>query len=196
VYDEHGGLFDHEFPPSAMPPDGHTTQFAFDRYGVRVPAVLVSPYIDAGTIVDTVFDHTSIPAMAKKTFGLPKFLTKRDAAANTFEHVFTRSTPRTDAPTDLSNLAPAPTAPRDEWGDELAGPSDMQAQVFQGKTSSVPVNALQMSLVQAAQSAPMLANDRVTELDHARPVTTEHDAAVLLRQAAERIRQKRAARSK
>ena len=43
----------------------------------------------------------------------------------------------------------------------------MQAQVFQGKTSSVPVNALQMSLVQAAQSAPMLANDRVTELDHA-----------------------------
>jgi phospholipase C len=196
VYDEHGGLFDHEFPPSATPPDGHTTQFAFDRYGVRVPAVLISPYIDAGTIVDTVFDHTSIPAMAKKTFGLPNFLTKRDAAANTFEHVFTRSTPRTDAPTDLSNLAPAPAAPRDEWGDELAGPSDMQAQVFQGKTSSVPVNALQMSLVQAAQSAPMLANDRVTELDHARPVTTEHDAAVLLRQAAERIRQKRAARSK
>jgi phospholipase C len=196
LYDEHGGLFDHELPPAATPPDGNTSQFAFDRYGVRVPAVLVSPYIDAGTILDTVFDHSSIPAMVKKTFGLPDFLTKRDAAANTFEHVFTRETPRVDTPANLSALAPPPAAPRDEWGDEQAGPADMQAQLFQGRTSSVPVNGLQMSLVQAAQSAPILAGDRVTVLDNARPVTTEHDAAVLLRQAAERIRQKRAARSR
>jgi phospholipase C len=196
VYDEHGGLFDHELPPAAAPPDGNTSQFAFDRYGVRVPAVLISPYIDAGTIVETVFDHSSIPAMVKKTFGLPDFLTKRDAAANTFEHVFTRDTPRTDTPANLSALAPPPAAPRDEWGDEQAGPAEMQAQLFRGKTSSVPVNGLQMSLVQAAQSVPILANDRVTALDNARPVTTEHDAAVLLRQAAERIRQKRAARSR
>jgi phospholipase C len=196
VYDEHGGLFDHELPPAATPPDRYTSQFAFDRYGVRVPAVLVSPYIDAGTIVDTVFDHSSIPAMVKKTFGLPDFLTRRDAAANTFEHVFTRETPRTDAPANLSVLAPPPAAPLDEWGDEQAGPAEMQAQLFRGRTSSVPVNGLQMSLVRAAQSVPILANDRVTALDNARPVATEHDAAVLLRQAAERIRQRRAARSR
>jgi hypothetical protein len=57
------------------------------------------------------------------------------------------------------------------------------------------VSDLQLSLVQLAQSHPLLAGDRVTVLDNARPVTTEHDAAILLRQAAERIRQARAARS-
>jgi hypothetical protein len=72
----------------------------------------------------------------------------------------------------------------------------MQVKVAQGATSSVPVSGLQMSLVQAAQSHSLIAGDRVTELDNARVVTTEHDAAILLRQAAERIRQARANRSK
>jgi phospholipase C len=196
LYDEHGGLFDHEFPPAAPPPDGNTALFSFDRYGLRVPAVLISPYIGAGTIVDTLFDHTSIPAMVKKTFGLPHFLTKRDAAASTFERAFARSAPRTDAPADMSSRVPAPAAPRDEWGDEHAGPAEMQAELHGGRTSSVPVSSLQMSLVQAARAAPILANDRVTELDHARVVSTEHDAAILLRQASVRIRQKRLARSR
>jgi hypothetical protein len=53
-----------------------------------------------------------------------------------------------------------------------------------------------MGLVQLAQSTPILAKDRVTELDNARPIATEHDAAVLLRQAAARIRQQQAARPK
>jgi phospholipase C len=196
LYDEHGGLFDHLLPPAATPPDGETSQFAFDRYGVRVPAVLISPYLKAGTIVDTVFDHSAIPAMVKKTFGLPKYLTKRDAAANTFEHVFNLAAPRTDAPTNLQALTGQPTAARDEWGDERATADEMQVRVARGDTSSVPVSDLQLSLVQVAQSHPLLAGDRVTELDNARPVATEHDAAVLLRQAAERIRRQRAMRHK
>lgn len=196
VYDEHGGIFDHDPPPAATPPDDNTSQFSFDRYGLRVPAVLISPYIDPGTIVDTVFDHSSIPAMVKKTFGLPKYLTRRDAAAHTFENVFNRDTPRTDAPTNLTPLKAAPVAAKDEWGDEQAGAEQMQARLAQGDTSSVPVSGLQMSLVQAAQSHPLIAGDRVTALDNARPVTTEHDAAILLRQAAERIRQARVARAK
>jgi len=196
VYDEHGGFFDHDVPPAATPPDDQTSQFAFNRYGVRVPAILISPYIQRGTIVDTVFDHTSIPAMVKLTFGLPAFLTKRDAAANTFEHVFNLATPRNDTPASVALLVNATAVARDEWGDEKAGADKMQMKLAQGDTSSAPVSELQLSLVQAAQSNPLLANDRVTELDNARPVATEHDAAVLLRQAAERIRQARAARSK
>ncbi len=196
VYDEHGGIFEHDLPPAATPPDDNTTQFAFNRYGLRVPAILISPYIKAGTITDTVFDHSSIPAMVKLTFGLPEFLTRRDAAANTFEHVFNLDAPRNDAPAKLAPLVAAPAVAKDTWGDEQAGADEMQAKLAGGQTSSVPVSDLQLSLVQAAQSAPIVANDRVTMLDNARPVATEHDAAILLRQAAERIRQARAARSK
>lgn len=193
LYDEHGGIFDHDLPPAATPPDGNTSQFAFDRYGLRVPAILISPYIKARTIVDTVFDHSSIPAMIKKLFALPAYLTKRDAAANTFEHAFNLDAPRADAP---ANLAPAPAVVRDEWGDEKATADDMQVKLARGATSSAPASDLQMTLVQLAQSTPALPKDRLTALDNARSITTEHDAAVFLRQAAERIRQVRAARSK
>src|SRR5581483_6364864 len=93
VYDEHGGLFDHVTPPSATPPDGKNSAdppFAFDRLGVRVPAVLVSPFIEQGTIIsDTVFDHSSLIATARKLFlgegWKETFLTARDRDANTFE---------------------------------------------------------------------------------------------------------------
>ena len=40
----------------------------FDRLGVRVPAILVSPWIPKGTIVNRVFDHASIPATITKCF--------------------------------------------------------------------------------------------------------------------------------
>ncbi len=42
--------------------------FAFDRLGVRVPAILVSPWIPKGTVVNRVFDHASIPATVTKFF--------------------------------------------------------------------------------------------------------------------------------
>ena len=44
TYDEHGGCYDHVPPPPAVPPDAHQPDgFEFNRYGVRVPAVIVSP---------------------------------------------------------------------------------------------------------------------------------------------------------
>jgi phospholipase C len=76
VYDEHGGIYDHVVPPACTPDfktasanDTGTGQpFAFDRLGVRVPAVLISPWIPKGTVVDRVFDHASIPATITKFF--------------------------------------------------------------------------------------------------------------------------------
>jgi phospholipase C len=102
TYDEHGGLFDHVKPPSAVPPgdaESQTPPFKFDRLGVRVPAVIVSPYIPKGTIVHDVFDHTSIIATARKLFLADKpntWLTERDRNANTFEGVLTLTTARPD----------------------------------------------------------------------------------------------------
>jgi phospholipase C len=81
VYDEHGGIYDHVVPPACMP-DGFVASaqdtgtgapFAFDRLGVRVPAVLVSPWVRKGTVIPgpyeqngRKFDHASIPATVMK----------------------------------------------------------------------------------------------------------------------------------
>src|SRR5262249_40366098 len=108
VYDEPGGLYDHVPPPPAVNPDnldwaGSANSldpaFDFTRFGVRVPAVLISPYIAAGTIDHTLYDHSSIIATAcklllKNVAGAS--LTKRDKNANTFEQNLTLASPRTD----------------------------------------------------------------------------------------------------
>jgi phospholipase C len=56
VYDEHGGFYDHVPPPQAADDEPQT----FGRYGVRVPAIIVSPWIEPRTVSHTLFDHTSI----------------------------------------------------------------------------------------------------------------------------------------
>lgn len=106
TYDEHGGIFDHVPPGEAVPPSEERTEpFNFDRYGVRVPAVLVSPYIKEGTILRSKgrypFDHTSIIATLRKRFDLGAPLTDRDAAAPDLEGVFTLSEPVNDGPAEV-----------------------------------------------------------------------------------------------
>ncbi len=105
-YDEHGGCYDHVLPPSgaAQPtPDtiNEATGFKFDRFGVRVPCVLISPWIEAGTVFrtksTTPLDHTSILKTVEELFDLPP-LTERDKAASSVLDVLTRSTLRTDNP--------------------------------------------------------------------------------------------------
>jgi phospholipase C len=103
TYDEHGGCYDHVPPPAgATPPDQDAGEFGFDftRFGLRVPAVLVSPLIAPGTVFrvaagSTPLDHTSILKTVQQRWGLPS-LTARDAAAPGFGGVLTLGTPRTD----------------------------------------------------------------------------------------------------
>jgi phospholipase C len=101
LYDEHGGYFDHVPPPPSINPDGRISAddppFCFDRLGIRIPALLISPLVPPGGIDHTVYDHTSIPATVKKIFGLPRFLTKRGASAHTFEAHVAGRTPRDSA---------------------------------------------------------------------------------------------------
>jgi phospholipase C len=111
TYDEHGGFYDHVPPPPAVPPGDRVAsphsvrhQFAFDRLGVRVPAVVVSPLIPRGTIDHTTYDHTSVLATVERLFDL-RPLTHRDAEANNLLHLFTLPEPRRDAPTTLPEPA-------------------------------------------------------------------------------------------
>jgi len=105
TYDEHGGCYDHVPPPlGATPPDNSVGEDGFDfkRFGVRVPAVLVSPRIAAGTVFNVPagsmpIDHTSILKTVETRWGLPA-LTARDAAAPHLGAALTLATPRTDDP--------------------------------------------------------------------------------------------------
>lgn len=88
VFDEHGGYYDHVQPPAAVPPDAiaahvehsYLLPFNFDRLGLRVPCILVSPWFEAG-VDPTPYSHSSIPGSIIEAFGLGAFLTQRDTKA-------------------------------------------------------------------------------------------------------------------
>jgi phospholipase C len=71
LYDEHGGFFDHVEPPTAVPPSPPEPdwEYSFDRLGVRVPALLVSPWVRRG-FDPTPFDHTSLLKYLTEKWGL------------------------------------------------------------------------------------------------------------------------------
>ncbi|CAK9158142.1 unnamed protein product [Ilex paraguariensis] len=141
IYDEHGGFFDHvPTPVTGVPsPDGivgpEPYNFQFDRLGVRVPAIIISPWIEKGTVLHgpsgpyptSEFEHSSIPATVKKIFNLPEFLTKRDAWAGTFEDVLSRNSPRTDCPATL----PEPVKFREAEADGNSKLSEFQGEMIQ-----------------------------------------------------------------
>jgi phospholipase C len=94
TYDEHGGFFDHVQPPAAA--DDRPTM---RRYGPRVPALVVSPYVAAGSVSKTVFDHTSIiktilTRFCAKPNGKIPNMGKRVAAASHLGELLTRSSSR------------------------------------------------------------------------------------------------------
>ena len=108
VYDEHGGIYDHVVPPACKVRDQFTAsgdntetgkEFNFDRLGVRVPAILISPWVPKGTVVDDrVFEHACIPATVTKFFlGDYDKRTDREKAAETFLDLLTLDTMRTDS---------------------------------------------------------------------------------------------------
>ena len=102
TYDEHGGFFDHVKPPAATPPDdGHDGQFRFDRLGVRVPAVLISPWL-ARSVCHSTFDHTSVLRYLCDKWQL-RPLGRRAASANSIAEALSfLPQQRSDAPLQLA----------------------------------------------------------------------------------------------
>jgi phospholipase C len=178
VYDEHGGTYDHVRPPTTVNPDGKVwtndgssldPSFDFTRLGVRVPAVLISPYIAPGMIDHRVYDHTSIIATAFKLF-LPNVpnvnLTLRDKNANTFEDNLSLPQPRTDdidVGSKVTSRAPTPA--------ELAQPIN---------------DHLKMLVHQAALVEQRLPKDQQSGIDP-NTITTESQAATYLQSVHSKI---------
>jgi phospholipase C len=130
LYDEHGGYYDHVPPPAAIAPDDIPPDVqsppdqpgGYDRYGFRVPAVIVSPYARKHHVSHVVHDHTSILKLLETKWNLPA-LTYRDANADNlldsidFTHTAFRTPPklpepgRTSHPSQCKAGEPGPIPP-------------------------------------------------------------------------------------
>ncbi len=105
TFDEHGGFADHVPPPVNVPagdsltytetsPDGKNMTFDFTRLGIRVPTLLISPWVGKGVVehkgsnAGGEYTHTSLPAFLSKLWNLDN-LTPRTAYSATFEHLIT-----------------------------------------------------------------------------------------------------------
>lgn len=97
-WDEPGGTYDHVPPGPVPPPDPDAPagemDFRFDRSGYRVPAILVSPWVEQGAVFNYEYRHTSLIATLRKAWNLGAAFTQRDAHARTFDDLFTLDTPR------------------------------------------------------------------------------------------------------
>jgi phospholipase C len=139
TFDEHGGNYDHVPPPAnAVPPDelvGEFEDFNFKRFGVRIPALLVSPLIAAGTVFRAksgTIDHTSVLKTIEQRWGIAP-LTARDKAAPSLADVLTLSRPRKDDPlSDVVIPSAKATHPNQQQPSELD-------RIYASRVSELPV---------------------------------------------------------
>jgi len=103
IYDEHGGFYDHVSPPSAVPPDPNKSPegFPFDRLGVRVPAVLVSPWVGQ-TVIHEEFDHTSLLRYLSDKWSLRSLTERVTCAKSIVTALRFGDQPRDDTPAVLA----------------------------------------------------------------------------------------------
>lgn len=120
TYDEHGGFHDHVEPPANPPDDDPAT---FNRYGIRVPMIVVSPWVGRASVSNELFDHTSTIKTILTRFcpqeldqesgfeaklhwlldsGNPRYMGKRVAAASDLGSLLSEPAPR--QPPDRSAL--------------------------------------------------------------------------------------------
>ncbi|HEY1652581.1 MAG TPA: alkaline phosphatase family protein [Acidimicrobiales bacterium] len=112
-FDEPGGTYDHVPPGPVTPPHPGAAPgqlgFAFDRSGYRVPAVVVSPWVPAGTVCTDEYRHTSLLATLREAWNLGEPFTARDAAAPSFGKLFSLDSPR--PPDAWPDVHPLPVPP-------------------------------------------------------------------------------------
>jgi phospholipase C len=174
TYDEHGGCFDHVIPPDAVPPDGianNFEKFNFSTYGVRVPAVIVSPYVPPGSKIRSAtnrpFDHTSIIKTVRELFTLGGPLTARDDSAPSLLPSLSLDAPNNDGPPgiDTAMLKPAPA-------------------LLQSRGNAAP-NGMQAGLAAAAANLP--SRPPATESDIPEPATPDQRQADTVAKAQARV---------
>ena len=97
-YDGPGGWFDHVAPP----------QIDADGYGLRVPALLISPYARDGAVNHSVLDATSALKFIQDNWRLPPLTTRVDSASSIVGGFDFAGAPR---PAQLLPVAPVESSP-------------------------------------------------------------------------------------
>lgn len=187
TYDEHGGFYDHVFPPATVAPgDGITDpesnhhNFDFKLLGVRVPTVIISPLIPRGTIDHTLYDHTSVLATLEHLFGLQP-LTKRDQEANTFTHLFSLREPRTDAPNTLPAAASSGIVCDELTAELLRDASNLEAPI-----DNVLKGFLHVAFLRD-QQVSTTSEEKQQRLDQYQQITTQGGALAYMDEVRQRI---------
>jgi phospholipase C len=182
TYDEHGGFFDHVAPYDGCPnPDGINTEDGFDftRLGIRVPTIVVSPWVKKGQVIHAPapgsvsnngqYEHSSFPATivhklfqpASAAHPPPTYLNARDEWAATFESIFTlMESPRTDCPL----FTPSPSF-------------EVHQKALPAKDGSLKLTDLQKELLLLASS---VSEDKDFDYQYAADHWTESEAGIYI----------------
>jgi len=195
TYDEHGGFYDHVGPTDVTAPnDGgdHSKYnkygFNFTKYGVRVPALIISPYTTGGVVDSTTYDHTSVLATLEFLFGLDP-LTDRDKKANTFEHLIS-ATPNLNTSTRLPRPA-VPAARRPTLTPQQRAAREAEP-VPDGSTLS---GFLGLAL-KADSKLSRTKEERMAAVAKFKSIRTRGEARYYLREVMARVRAERARRQR
>jgi phospholipase C len=196
TFDEHGGFYDHVPTPTQNVPnpdgiDSKNPPFDFTRLGVRVPTIMASPWIKAGSVfhaptaseipegqVGSQFEHSSVCASIKNLFNLPSFLTNRDAWAATFHNTIVNSEyPRVDCPTLLP--VPGGSEAREAYKRAESTPVTKESILRDeslGNISTLPLSDLQYEILQIANGI----NGGKFDIYQ---LKTEHEGALFIRES-------------
>lgn len=146
-WDEPGGTYDHVPPGPAAPPEASAPAgqfgFTFDRSGYRVPAIVVSPWVEPGSVYNDEHRHTSMIATLRKVWQLGEPFTDRDASAKPFDYVFSRTTPSSPDEWTVPQARPVPQKQLD-WqalDKELSnlGKAVLPGMIEQAKARGIPL---------------------------------------------------------
>ena len=163
LYDEHGGFYDHAPQIPAQDDDA-----GFRQYGVRVPALIVSPWVKRQSANNTCFDHTSIIKTILLRFcrtanGIPN-MGARVNAANHLGGLLSLAQPRSAPPLATYQAIVDKVA---EWRAEQVR-SAFQTFGVRGETPP-PLTDFQKGLLKAAISFEAREKRRMTS--KSRPAT-------------------------
>jgi phospholipase C len=182
VWDEHGGIFDHVSPPTLPYGDSFRSPvgFKFDRLGVRVGAIVVSPYVTPG-VSHELFEHASIPATVTQQFiGPPDTHApyRREQRASTLQQLLIDMSPRMERP-DF----PRPSR-LSEWGHEAVIPASRPEPLLE--CTFGPTRAPSSLQIEHVREVHQLLESRKPKLARAfdpRGITTQREVAQFMRTA-------------
>jgi phospholipase C len=124
--------------------------FRFDRFGVRVPTILVSPWIEAGTVfrspTNVPYDHTSILATLRDWLSIPEqtmLPSARVRAAPTFGGVLNLPRARRDKPVITASCAASP-----HLDNSSLRPNDLQLSMVAAMIRKMVNHPVDLALVQ------------------------------------------------